>query len=378
MVSLFSIISFLGASAAILVGIIISPLPTNLGLYRFLASRDPALIGLTPAFHHGIEWEYTFEQLYKDCTKLSGQNALVTGANSGVGFETAKALAKCGVSVTLGCRNTKKCATAADTIKDASKNSGYDNEIIPMIVDMSSLKSVQTFSKQYVNMLNGKNASLDILYLNAGTATSNAPASQKESTLSEDGIEFIFATNYVGHHLMYKILEPVLKKSKMARVIQTSSAASFGTFDDIATSLEVLNNRHDQDLMCMNHYGQSKLAQILWSKHLTKILGADSNIYVNAFHPGAVNTGIWEKNKSIPSWFVSIIDYARREIMWTAEEGSLTQLYLGVAVDQLSSKDIRGRYFHPQVQEVINEHALDEKLQEELWKFSDDLISNFL
>lgn len=361
-----------------LVGIIISPLPKNVGLYRFLASRNPALIGLTPAFHHGTEWEYTFERLYKDCAKLSGQNALVTGANSGVGFETAKALAKCGVSVTLGCRNTKKCATAADTIKDASKNSGYDNEIIPMIVDMSSLKSVQHFSKQYLNMLNGKDASLDILYLNAGTATSNAPANQKESTLSEDGIEFIFATNYVGHHLMYKILEPVLKKSKMARVIQTSSAASFDTFDDIATSLEVLNNRHDQDKIEMNHYGQSKLAQILWSKHLTKILGSDSNIYVNAFHPGAVNTGIWEKNKNIPSWSVSIIDYARREIMWTAEEGALTQLYLGVAVDQLSSKDIRGRYFHPQVQEVINEHALDEKLQEELWKFSDDLISNFL
>jgi NAD(P)-dependent dehydrogenase (short-subunit alcohol dehydrogenase family) len=378
MVSFTSLIALLGAGTAILGGIFISPLPKQIGFYRFLASQNLQLVGLTPAFHYGTEWNYSFERLHQDCTKIAGQNALVTGANSGVGYETAKALAKCGVNVTLGCRSVKKCAAAVDSIKKELPTD-HKNEIIPMIVDMSSLKTVQSFSKEYLNKLNENDASLDMLYLNAGIANSNTPSNTlKESALSEDGIELIFATNYVGHHLMYRILEPLLKKSKMARVIQTSSAASFETFDEMATSLEILNSRHDQDEMEMKHYGQSKLAQILWSKYLTKLMGENSTIYFNALHPGAVDTGIWGKNVNIPSWLVPVIDYARRDIMWTAEEGALTQIYLGVAVDELAAKDIRGKYFHPQVQEVVNERALNETLQEELWKFSEDLVSKFL
>ncbi len=369
-----------GAVSAVVVGLLISPIPKNAGFYRFLASKKVDLVGLGPAFHHGLEWSYTFEELYNKCSQISGQNALITGSNSGVGYETAKALAKCGVNVTMACRNAKKCSDAAAKIKEESKDNGYDNEISTMIVDMSSLKSVQQFSKEFLAKFDvtedaEEKPSLDILYLNAGIGSSN---SNDKLKLSEDGIEFVFATNYVGHHLMYRLLEPLLLRSIMARVIQTSSAASFTSFDNsVAVSLESLNspNHNPAD---MRYYGQSKLAQILWVKYLTKRLGENSNIYANAVHPGAVDTAIWDKNEMIPAFIMNFLNYLRKNAMWTAEEGALTQLYLGVAVDKLADHNIRGKYFHPQAQEILNPYSLDEKVQKKLWEFSDELVSRFL
>ena len=385
MVSAFTAISTIGAALAILAGVILSPIPRNLGLYRFLASKDLALVGLTPAFHHGIEWQYSYEKLYENCSKeIKGQTALITGANSGVGYETARALAKCGVHVTMACRNAKRCAAAGNKIMEELKNDGLfvedENHIETMIVDTSSLKSVQKFSQEYLQkQSDAGSGALDMLYLNAGIASSNM-SKNEPLVLSEDGIELVFATNYVGHHLMYKLLEPLLQKSKMARVIQTSSVASFDTFDHkVATSLDVLNDPSvPMPKYAMQYYGQSKLAQILWSKHLTNRLGDNSTIYVNACHPGAVNTFIWDKIIGIPTPIMVIVNYVRKHIIWTSEEGALTQLYLGVATSELIAKDIRGKYFHPQVQEVVNPLSLDEKLQVELWKFSDELVSKFL
>ena len=127
---------------------------------------------------------------------------MITGANSGVGYETAKALAKCGVHVTMACRNQKRCDTAAEEIRAVSKDNGYDNEISTTIVDTSKLKSVYSFSKEFVSKHENDDRALDMLYLNAGIGAK--PHSQ--SPLSEDGIEFVFATNYVGHHLMHRLL----------------------------------------------------------------------------------------------------------------------------------------------------------------------------
>ena len=366
----------IGTITATTIGILVSPIPTNLGFYRFLASKQHSLIGFSPAFHYGIDWKYTFDELYEDCTQIKGQTALITGANSGVGYETARSLAKCGVDVVMACRNAKKCSTAANKIKEESKDNGVSNEVQTMTVDTSSLKSVQTFSKEFLSKYEG--TALDMLYLNAGIGGVASPKDGLKT--SEDGIELIFATNYLGHHLMYRLLEPLLLKSKMARVILTSSAASFSPFEHkVATSLEVLNNPDTKQDNVL-HYGQSKLAQIIWAKHLTKLLGNESNIYVNACHPGAVDTLIWEKGdiKNLPEFVISFVNYLRRNAMWTGEEGALTQLYLGVAMKELETQNIRGRYFHPQAQEAVNPLSLDEKLQKDLWDFSEDLVRKFL
>merc|ERR1711862_1087232 len=113
--------------------------------------------------------------------------------------------------------------------------------------------------------------------------------------LSEDGIEFFFANNYLGQHLMYKHLEPLIRKSAAARIVLTSSVSSFSVFPHkIATSLEELN-REKWLKKRGKLYGQSKLAQIAWAKKVTRELGPDSNVFVNAFHPGAVDSALWDK-----------------------------------------------------------------------------------
>lgn len=72
-----------------------------------------------------------------------------------------------------------------------------------------------------------------------------------------------------------------------------------------------------------------------------------------------------------------LMDFFQKDVMWTSREGALTLLYLGVQLDQLKEKNIRGKYYHPQTQEVVNEAALDEQRQDDLWKFCDELVSAY-
>jgi len=362
---LLTVSATLVGALAVFIGLLLSPIPRNLGFYKWYTSRNPTTIGLTPAFMLSDEWGYTFEELY--ASDLTGQNALVTGSNSGVGYETSLALARLGASVTLACRNPTKCTAAAEKIRS---DDAFKGKVTTMTLDTSSLSSVKNFSLQFLET----EQPIDLLYLNAGIG-SGGINDDGSAPLSEDGIELVFATNHVGHHLLYKLLQPLVAKSKMARIVLTSSAASYKTFDyKVATDLETLNGVNVRNIRV---YGQSKLAQILWAKELTRQLGPNSTTYVNACHPGAVDTNIWEKNPLFPRFVQDMIFYLRKNVMWTAAEGALTMLYLGVATDDLRNKNVRGKYFHPQSQEMVNPLSLDTDLQKAVWKFSDELVRDF-
>ena len=223
------------AIAGIFLGLLFSPLPTRIGFYRWIAFIQPKYIGLLPAFHHGVEWGWSFEELHR--ANLTGQTALVTGANSGVGFETSLALARLGASVTLACRNPRKCDQAAHKIE---ADGAFRGKVETMMLDTSSLNSVRDFSQSFIRGREG----LDMLYLNAGIASATRVADDGSALLSEDGVELVFATNVLGHHLLYKYLEPLVMNSELSRVVLTSSAASFDVFKDfkVATDLKILNS----------------------------------------------------------------------------------------------------------------------------------------
>jgi len=382
-------LSHLVALSSILIGFYLSYLPEQIGFFRLLSILTPEFIGLFPAFHRGIPWRYSHEMLYETCStnddnSIKGENAIVTGANSGIGFEISKALAKCGAHVTMVCRNPTKCQLAAQQIQQDIQNESNDtNDPLPdihtMTADVSSLKSVQSFALSYLEKHPPKEeSSLDMLFLNAGI-----PGRQlTDDFLSEDGFEKVFATNYLGHHLLYRLLEPLILQSKMARIVQTSSAASFHTFPfKVATSLSQLNQQSTRPTS-LKYYGQSKLAQIVWTHQLTKLLAQKSlhHVYVNAVHPGAVYTPIASKffSNFFPPWVITLINYAAQQLLWSSEDGALTPLYVGVAKQLMKENNVKGSYFHPQGQPVQNTLALEESLQEDLWKFSNDLISSFL
>jgi len=319
--------------------------------------------------NYDVEWGYTFGQLYKH--DLTGQNALVTGANSGLGYEVSLALARLGASVVMACRNEARCLKAAEDIREDKDVKG---QVSPMKVELSSLKSVHSFAVSYLEKIG--ESSLDMLFLNAGIGSQTSMEAAK-FLLSEDGIELVFATNVVGHHLLHKLLEQKLSESKMARVVLTSSCSSFDTFNyTVATDLSTLNNEVVTVQNGGSLYGQSKLAQIMWAKKLTRSLGSTSNVFVNSVHPGAVATPIFSKGP-IP-WFVQKVFDWLQPTLWSADIAALSLLHLGVASEELEKENIRGKYYHPIAIEVVNPLSLDEELQDKVWTFLDDLIKDFV
>lgn len=247
-------------------------------------------------------------------------------------------------------------------------------------MDTSSLSSVQRAAYEYRQ--NAQESALDMLFLNAGIAFTDT--SHACVPLSEDGIELSFATNHVGHHLLYRLLEPLLQRSTLARVVSTTSNASYKTFSYIvATDLETLNGCSEEFFVGPENYsyGQSKLAQILWTKQLARRLGPQSTIYVNAFHPGMVDTKIWHHildGLRVPKFVYGIIDWFRRDVMWTAREGALTGLVLGAHKELVQRDDLRALYYHPQGEVRTNPLAKDEDLQKAVWDFTDSLVRDFL
>ena len=251
-------------------------------------------------------------------------------------------------------------------------------------MDTSSLASVKEASDEYLRMMNEQGAALDMLFLNAGTLFTDMFA--KCVPESEDGMEYVFQTNFVGHHLLYQSLEPLMLKSAMARVVSTSSAASFITYSyKVATDLATLNGCSEWPMVGLSpinfSYGQSKLAQLVWTKALTRRLGSESTIFVNAFHPGAVDTGIFLKALELgraSRWYCYLADWVQRDLMWSGRDGAHTGLFLGAQQDYLVRQKIRGNYYHPQGELVTNLMAEDEQLQNDLWEFSQELVRDFL
>lgn len=160
------------------------------------------------------------------------------------------------------CRNEKRCSEAAQAIEQI-KSSETTVEI--GIMDTSSLSSVRDFSLSFLATYG--NRPIDMLFLNAGRGvTYGEQTTNTKLILSEDGIEIFFATNYLGHHLLWHYLKDLVMKAETGRVVLTSSAASFRTFPfKVPTTLFELNEQ-DVPQTDMHYYGSSKLAQIMFAK----------------------------------------------------------------------------------------------------------------
>jgi len=271
---------------------------------------------------------------------------------------------------------------AVDKIRKAEDYSGAP--IHPLLMDVSSLQSVQKAAKIYMQQHSDK---LDMLFLNAGVYTAASEFdSNSPLALSKDGIEMVFATNVLGHHLLYKLLQPILFKSNMARVVLTSSFMSYTSFDyGVATDLQTLNTGDSSLKHSVKVYGQSKLAQIMLVKSMNKQLQQEniSNVYINAANPGIVRTPMQYRHSlkaSNPPLVNTMTKWIQdKQNMWNATEGALTPLYLGVATNDIQQMKINGRYYSPMAVEVSPPTiALDTELQDKVWEFCNDLIKDYV
>lgn len=200
---------------------------------------------------------------------LSGKVALVTGANSGMGKETARELARRGAQVILGCRSAERGAAAANEITATTGN----NAVAVMAVDLSSLASVRAFARMFQERF----STLDVL-------VNNAAVSLRARELTCEGFERHWAANVLGPHLLTTLLLPSLEASGDGRIVNVSTLAAGG--------LELADTQYElRPYSGIGAYRASKQASRMITWALAERL-RDRPITANALNPGYVLTDL--------------------------------------------------------------------------------------
>jgi NAD(P)-dependent dehydrogenase (short-subunit alcohol dehydrogenase family) len=235
---------------------------------------------------------------------LSGRTCLVTGANTGIGKEIARALARMGATVILGCRNEQKGEAARAELAAETGNS----RLSVMKVDLSSLASVREFASRVL----AAHPKLDVLVNNAGLWTT-------KRELSADGIELQWATNVLGPHLLTQLLLPALEASGHGRIINLASTAAGGLdLDDVEISRKKYSG--------VSAYSTTKQANRMLTWALASRLRGKP-VTVNAISPGLVNT---ELNRNAQGVFAVVFTLTKL-FARTPQQGADTAIWLAAS-----------------------------------------------
>ncbi|KAF7134213.1 hypothetical protein RHSIM_Rhsim08G0175400 [Rhododendron simsii] len=304
----------------------------------------------------------TAEQVTQDSSSSlfslpnSQLTAIVTGATSGIGAETARVLAKRGVRVVIPARDLKRAGEVRERIQKESPKA----EIILLEIDLSSFASVKRFCTEFLSL----GLPLNILINNAGKFS-------QKLEFSEDKMEMTFATNYLGHFLLTELL--------LDKMVDT--ATNMGIQGRIINVSSVLHNWVKKEHFCFTNllnpnnyngtraYAQSKLANILHAKEIARQLkGRNARVTVNAVHPGIVKTGIVRDHKDSLFFFAS-------KLLKTSAQGASTTCYVALSP---KTEGVTGKYFADCNETNCSTLANDESEAQKLWKQSRALIRRHL
>jgi retinol dehydrogenase-12 len=279
------------------------------------------------------------------------KHAVITGANAGIGFATAKALLTKGYKISMFCRDLVKAEAAKAELTRLSKNDNIDI----FQVDFASLKSIE----QACTSFKEKYSKLDVLVNNAG-------ATFADFALTEDGIERTMAVNHFGYFATTYHLLPLLINNN-SRIVNVSSKAHYKGEINFDTINEA------QGYFVFKQYGNSKLANVFFTKYLANQLKG-KGVSVNCLHPGVVKTQIGNKagNK-----FFGFIWSLFSAFGLSVDKGAETSIYLASSEE---IKNTTGMYFDEKRAYKGSDLSRNEELQKALWKWSEaksGLIWNF-
>ena len=275
---------------------------------------------------------------------LENKVCLITGATNGIGQESAKALNNMGDEIVFVARNEEK----GNFLKQQLKNdSGRD--AIMIVANLSSQAEVKRAANEFLAL----EKPLDILLNNAGIMN-------RERNETVDGLEEVFSVNHLAYFTLSLMLLDKLKQTENSRVINVASGAhqfvKDMNFDDLQS---------EKTFKPLQVYGQSKLANILFTKSLSEKL-LNSGVTVNCLHPGFVSTGIGSNNKGI--W--NLLMFLAKPFAKRTNKGAETSIYL---CSSPAVKNISGEYFVDCTVEKVSEAANDPKQAEKLWDISVEL-----
>ncbi|MFB3042685.1 MAG: SDR family oxidoreductase [Nitrososphaerales archaeon] len=283
--------------------------------------------------------------MQKGSGDMSGRVCMITGTTSGIGKATALGLAKMGATVIMVARNEADLRVAIDDIKEKTANESIDL----IVADLSSQESIHRLAEDFRN----KYQHLHVLINNAGLTA-------EHKTLSVDGIDTLFAVNYLAPFLLTNLLLDVLKVSAPSRIVNVSSDGhKFGRidFDDIQSKKR----------SAIGAYGDSKLALNLFTYELArKIKG--TGVTANALHPGVVATNIGSHDSS--PFITRFIWKIFKVFMSSPDKGAQTSMFLASSPDV---DGVSGKYFVKSKETRSSKESYDESVGQRLWQVSEEL-----
>ncbi|KAJ6806160.1 short-chain dehydrogenase TIC 32, chloroplastic-like [Iris pallida] len=284
-----------------------------------------------------------------------GLTAIITGASSGIGTETARVFALRGIHVVMGVRNV----TAGKAVKETIIKEIPTAKIDVLELDLSSMASVRKFASDFGSL----ELPLNILVNNAGIMAT-------PFLLSHDGIELQFATNHIGHFLLTHLLLENMKETSRrsnseGRIVNLSSEGHKVVYPE-GIRFDRIND--ESGYYSYFAYGQSKLANILHANELSRRFKEEGvKITANSLHPGFISTNLFRHS------FVNVIQNTLGKlVMKNVQQGAATTCYVALH-PQLNG--VAGQYFNNSNLATMSAKASDTELAKKLWDFSLNMVS---
>ncbi|KAG5179747.1 hypothetical protein JKP88DRAFT_269076 [Tribonema minus] len=341
---------------------------TSLGMWRIPLL---SLMGMTAMLSGIMTYRTHIMGRAPEHVDMQGKVVVVTGANAGIGLETAKALMGMGAHVILACRSEERAKEAIETMTRGLLNVAalerprggvptLRGKATFMPLDLCSLKSVRNFATEYRK----RKLPLDVLVLNAGVMMGRR-------TVTEDGFETTFAVNHLAHFLLARELLPLVERSAEGRIVILTSALHKSVkafdFDDVQT---------EQRYSMFKAYSKSKLANVMFGIELHKRLQEQgSKVMVNMVHPGMVLSDI-SKNMRM---YMRVLEELVRPILVLLRKlpvhGAYTSVYVATSPDlrRDDGSAISGQYFFDSYPQMVAEAARYNDDRERLWTLSEQL-----
>ncbi len=277
---------------------------------------------------------------------MDGKVCIVTGSNSGIGKETAFALAEMGATVVMAVRDADKGESARAEILEQTGNTKTDL----MICDVACLESIRQFAKEFTE----KYDRLDVLINNAGCTIH-----KRQVTI--DGFERTLAVNYLGPFFLTHELLPILKSSAPSRVINLTSGIHFRAkvdFDDL---------QNECKYRAMDAYGAAKLMVVMYTYELARRLEG-TGVSVNAVHPGFAATSM---GSNMGALRYKIMFKIVRPLQISAKKGAETSVCVATSPEL---EGVTGKYFAKSKEQLSSELSYDEEAQKRLWAVTEELL----